>query len=71
MNDHIVQFVKGAHSHILTASAAIALLAAAVPAVPAGIAFSNHASSPMQTRVVGSVSVTSAQLDKLREQLQG
>jgi predicted metal-dependent hydrolase len=45
MNDHIAQFVKGAH--ILVASAVIALLAATVPA---GFAFSNHTSSPAKNR---------------------
>lgn len=66
MNDHIAQFVKGAH--ILTAGAVVALLAAAAPA---GIAFSNHTSSPTQTSVVGSVDISSTDLEALREQIVG
>jgi hypothetical protein len=64
MNDHIAQFVRGAH--ILTAGAVITLLAAAVPA---GIAFSNHASSPARTTVVGAVNMTSPQLEVLSDQI--
>lgn len=66
MNDHIAQFVKGAH--ILVASAVIALL---IAAVPAGFAFSNHTPSPARVSIVGSVSITSTQLDALREQVEG
>ena len=59
-NDHIAQFVKGAH--ILSAAAVLTLLVAAVPsiklfAVP---------TAPTQTQIVGPVTVSSAELTGLR-----
>jgi hypothetical protein len=64
MNDYIAQFVKGAH--ILVSCAVIALSLAAVPAI---FEFTNHASAPTQTNIIGSVSVTSAQLDALHDKV--
>jgi hypothetical protein len=62
MNDHIAQFVKGAH--ILTAAAVIVLLAAAVPI---SVVFSNLPSSPPQTEIVGPVTCSSPELLTLRD----
>lgn len=64
MNDHIAQFVKGAH--ILTAVAVITL---SVAAVPAGIAFSKHASSPVRVEVVGPLSLSSVDLASIRDEI--
>lgn len=62
MNDHIAQFVKGAH--IFTGAAVFALLFAAIPMT---VAFSRiPASSPVQTKIVGTVDVSSADLTSLR-----
>jgi len=64
MNDHIAQFVKGAH--ILTATAVITL---SVAAVPAGIAFSKHTSSPVRAEVVGPISLLSVDLASIRDEI--
>lgn len=64
MNDHIAQFVKGAH--ILTAAAVIVLVLAALPT---GIALSNLPSSPTQTKIVGPVEVSSAELKAIRDDI--
>ncbi|MEQ8347975.1 MAG: hypothetical protein RIB84_08895 [Sneathiellaceae bacterium] len=66
MNDHIAQFVKGAH--ILTASAVIFLL---VAAVPAGIAFTEPAFSQVQTRILGPVSISFPDPGLLRDKVRG
>jgi hypothetical protein len=52
MNDHIAQFVKGAH--VLTAAAVIAVMFAAVPT---GFALSAMPASPAETKIVGPVNV--------------
>ena len=62
MNDHIAQFVKGAH--ILTAGAVITLVLAAVPTI---VALSNLPSSPTETKIVGPVEVSSAELKAVRD----
>lgn len=64
MNDHIAQFVKGAH--ILTASAVIALL---VASVPAGVAYSDYMPSPTRISIIGPVSVASSELKPLHDQI--
>ena len=63
MNDHIAQFVKGAH--ILTASAVVMLLLAAVPA---SIEFSSYKTPPSKTSIVGSVTVNSSEFEGLSSQ---
>jgi len=60
MNDHIAQFVKGAH--ILTAAAVVVLL---VAAIPASIALSTAPTSPVQTQIVGPVTFSSPELISL------
>jgi hypothetical protein len=60
MNDHLAQFVKGAH--ILTIAAVIALVAAALPA---GVSYSDSLELPTSTKIVGSVTVSSAELKAL------
>jgi hypothetical protein len=63
MNDHIAQFVKGAH--ILTAISVVALVAAALPAV-----FLISKDSPLtKTEIVGSVQISSQGLDDIRKNL--
>jgi septal ring factor EnvC (AmiA/AmiB activator) len=64
MNDHIAQFVKG--SHILTASAVLVLL---IAAIPASISFLDQSASPNRTSIVGSVSITSDDLAALSDHL--
>ncbi|MBF0306353.1 MAG: hypothetical protein HQL41_11960 [Alphaproteobacteria bacterium] len=66
MNDHIAQFVKGAQA--LTGMAAIATLAAAIPAA---IVFSNHPSSPAKTQVIGPVDLASPELAGIRKDISG
>ncbi len=60
-NDHIAQFVKGAH--ILTAAAVLVLLLAAVPT---SLVFLRLPSSPVQTQIVGPVNVSTPELSALR-----
>lgn len=60
-NDHIAQFVKGAH--ILTAAAVLVLLLAALPT---GLVFLRLPSSPVQTQIVGAVDVSTPELSALR-----
>lgn len=66
LNDHIAQFVKGAH--VLTAAAVIVVL---IAAVPAGFVFSALPSSPVQTEIVKPVTFSSPDLkndlDKLSD----
>lgn len=65
MNDHIAQFVKGAHVFL-----AIAVIVLFFAAVPAGIAYTSHTSSPAQTSIAESVIVASAQFKALRRQIE-
>jgi hypothetical protein len=65
MNDHIAQFVKGAH--ILSAAAVLTLLVAAIPStklftIPA---------SPVQTQIVGPVNLTLPELTALNNDVAG
>jgi hypothetical protein len=62
MNDHLAQFVKGAH--ILTAAAVLALV---VAAVPTSVVLSSLPSSPTQTKIVGPVDVSSPELIAVRD----
>jgi hypothetical protein len=64
MNDHIAQFVKGAH--VLTAAAVIAVVFAAVPM---GFAFSGLPASPAQMKIVGPVNVSSPEVLALRDEV--
>lgn len=64
MNDHLAQFVKGAH--LLTAAAVITLV---VAAVPAGLILSNLPSQPSHTKIVGQVDVSSQELRALRDEV--
>ena len=64
MNDHIAQFVKGAH--VLSAAAVIAIIAAAVPA---SYVFSGIPSSPAQTKIVGPVEVSLPDAAALRDEV--
>ena len=63
-NDHIAQFVKGAH--VLTAAAAIAIILAVVPA---SYVFSGIPVSQAETRIVGSVNVSSPGLTTILDDL--
>jgi hypothetical protein len=54
LNDHIAQFVKGAH--VMTAAAVVALV---VAAVPTSYSFSSLLPSPTETKIVGPVEVAS------------
>ena len=62
MNDHIAQFVKGAH--ILTAAAVVTLV---IAAVPTSVVLSSLPSSPTQTKIVGPVEVSSPELTAIRD----
>ena len=64
MNDHIAQFVKGAH--FLTAAAVIALVFAAIPT---SYVFSGLASSPTETKIVGPVTVSSLEVTAIRHDI--
>ena len=64
MNDHLAQFVKGAH--LLTAGAVILV---AVAAVPAAIMLNNLPAGPTVTKIVGMVDVASGELTSLRAEL--
>jgi hypothetical protein len=61
-NDHIAQFVKGAHN--LSAAAVFLLLAAAVPT---SLVFLRAPSSPTETKIVGTVNFSSQELSALRD----
>jgi hypothetical protein len=61
MNDHLAQFVKGAH--FLTAAAVSALV---IAAVPTSFMFSNLTASPTQTKIVGPMDVPSPELIAIR-----
>ena len=61
MNDHVAQFVKGAH--IFTATAVIMLVVAAIPAAM----LLPDQSSPTKTEIVGQVNVSSAALLGLQQ----
>lgn len=63
-NDHIAQFVKGAH--ILSAAAVFVLLAAAVPT---SVLFLRVPSSPTEMKLVGPVNFSSPELSALRDDL--
>ena len=64
MNDLIAQFVKGAH--VLTAASVIAFVVAAVPSI---YVFSGLPASPAETKIVGSVNVTSQEVMAMRDEL--
>jgi hypothetical protein len=61
-NDHIAQFVKGAHN--LTAAAILVLL---IAAVPSSMAFLRVPSSPTEMKIVGPVKFSSPELSALRD----
>jgi len=61
-NDHIAQFVKGAH--ILTAAAVFVLL---VAAVPTSVVFLRLPPSTAETKIIGSVNISSPELSALRD----
>jgi hypothetical protein len=63
-NDHIAQFVKGAH--ILTAAAVLVLLLAAVPT---SVVFLRLPPSPAETKIVGSVNISAPELSALRDDI--
>lgn len=64
MNDHLAQFVKGAH--LLTAAAVLALV---IAAVPISFVFYSLPPSPTQTTIVGPVEVSSTELSSIREEV--
>jgi len=64
MNDHIAQFVKGAH--ILTAAAVLVLL---VAAVPTSVVFLRLSPSPAETKIVGSAEISAQELSALRDDI--
>lgn len=63
-NDHIAQFVKGAH--ILTAAAVLVLL---VAAVPTSVLFLRLSPSPAETKIIGSVNISAQELSALRDDI--
>lgn len=65
MNDHIAQFVKGAH--ILSAAAVLTLLVAAIPTTR----LFTIPPSPVQTQIVGPVNVTLPELTALKNDVAG
>jgi len=64
LNDHIAQFVKGAH--VLTAAAVIAIILAAVPA---SYVFSGLPASQAETRIAGPVNISSPELTTIHDDL--
>ena len=64
MNDHIAQFVKGAH--ILTA---IAILSFVLAVIPAAVAFSSLAPSATKTEIMGAVQISPESLLPLQNEL--
>lgn len=64
VNDHIAQFVKGAH--VMSAAAVFVLLAAAIPA---SVSVSTATVALVQTKVVGTVEVSSIDMDSLRHDI--
>lgn len=60
MNDHLAQFVKGAHTMI-----AAAVLVLLVAAVPTSVVFLRVPSSPAQTTIIGPVTVSSPEFSAL------
>lgn len=64
MNDHLAQFVKGAH--LLTAAAVLALV---IAAVPISFVFYSLPPSPTQTKIIGPVKVSSTELSGIREEV--
>lgn len=65
MNDHIAQFVKGAQ--VLTAMAVVTM---SVAAILIGVEFAHHPpSSIAQTKIVGSVEVSSMQLTSIENEI--
>lgn len=65
MNDHIAQFVKGAH--ILSAAAVLTLLIAAIPSIK----LFTIPATPVQTQIVGPVSLSLPELTALRNDVDG
>lgn len=63
-NDHIAQFVKGAH--ILTAVAVLVLL---IAAVPTSVVFLRLPPSPAETKIVGPVNISFPELSALRDDI--
>jgi len=63
-NDHLAQFVKGAH--VFSAAAVVPLVAAAVLA---SFVLSNLPSPIAQTKIVGSVDISSTEIAALREDI--
>jgi hypothetical protein len=61
MNDHLAQFVKGAHT--MTAAAVLVLL---VAAVPTSAVYMRSPSSPAQTSIIGPVTISSPEFSSLR-----
>lgn len=64
MNDHLAQFVKGAH--LLTAGAVIIVTFAAIPAA---IMLNHLSAGPTETKIVRTVDVASGELTSLRAEL--
>jgi hypothetical protein len=64
MNDHIAQFVKGAY--ILTAAAVLTVV---ITVVPTMVVLSALPSPPTETKIVGPVEVSSADLRMVRDDL--
>jgi hypothetical protein len=62
MNDHLAQFVKGAH--ILTAASVLVLV---VAALPTSVMFSSLPSPTTQTKIMGPVNVSSPELIAIRD----
>jgi hypothetical protein len=62
MNDHIAQFVKGAH--VLSAASVLLLLVAAIPTIAV---FLRLPASPTQTQIVGPVTLSLPDLTALRD----
>ena len=62
MNDHIAQFVKGAH--VLSAASVLVLL---VAAIPTSAVFLRLPASPAQTQIVGPVNLSFPELTALRD----
>jgi septal ring factor EnvC (AmiA/AmiB activator) len=64
MNDHLAQFVKGAH--ILTAATILVLV---IAAVPTSVMLSSLPSPLSQTKIIGPVDVSSPELIAARDNL--
>ena len=64
MNDHLAQFVKGAHS--LTVFAVFSLI---IAAIPIDIVFSNLPSYPNETKIVGQIDVSSSEITSIKSDI--